>query len=135
MVGGQLCLLLHQYGLVVAWAWATTQVADPTLPWLMRQCEERMIVLSELACHATAGEPSHLTRCQRGEWQDRLLVETVLAMRTLVRHFKKVMHRVRASFLARLAFTMAAFHVLVQWQGFRPKASGFVPLSMAELSL
>jgi len=101
----------------------------------MRQCEERMMVLSELACHATAGEPSHLTRCQRGEWQDRLLVETVLAMRTLVRHFKKVMHRVWASFPARLAFTMAAFHVLVQWQGFRPKASGFVPLSMAELSL
>jgi hypothetical protein len=34
-----------------------------------------------------------------------------------------------------LAFTMAAFNVLVQWHGFQPYASGFVPLSMAELSL
>jgi hypothetical protein len=36
---------------------------------------------------------------------------------------------------ARLAFTMAAFNVLVQWQGLRTNASGFVPLSIAEFSL
>jgi hypothetical protein len=50
-------------------------------------------------------------------------------------HFKKVMHRAWAYFQARLAFTMAAFNVLVQWQGLLPNASGFVPLSMAELRL
>ena len=50
-------------------------------------------------------------------------------------HFKKVMHRVWTYFHARLAFTMAAFNVLVQWHGFQPNASGFVPLSIAELSL
>ena len=48
---------------------------------------------------------------------------------------RKVMHRVWAYFQARLAFTMAAFNVLVQWHGFLPNASGFVPLSMAEFSL
>jgi hypothetical protein len=36
---------------------------------------------------------------------------------------------------ARLAFTMAAFNVLVQWHGLLPNASGFVPLSIAEFSL
>ena len=46
-----------------------------------------------------------------------MLVETVLSMLTLVCHFKKVMHRVWAYFQARLAFTMAAFNVLVQWHG------------------
>jgi hypothetical protein len=30
---------------------------------------------------------------------------------------------------------MAAFNVLVQWHGFQPTALGFVPLSMAALSL
>ena len=38
-------------------------------------------------------------------------------------------------FQARLAFTMAAFNVLVQWHGLEPYASGFVPLSIAEFSL
>jgi hypothetical protein len=50
-------------------------------------------------------------------------------------YIKKVMHRGWAYFQARLAFTMAAFNVLVQWQGFQPTASGFVPLSIAEFSL
>ena len=51
------------------------------------------------------------------------------------RCFKKAMHRGWAYFQARLAFTMAAFNVLVQWHGFQPTASGFVPLSIAEFSL
>ena len=93
------------------------------------------MVLSDTACHAAEGDPSHRTLCQRGEWQDRLLVETVLSMLTLVCHCKQVMHRGWASFQARLAFTMAAFNVLVQWHGFQPYASGFVPLSLAEFSL
>jgi len=49
--------------------------------------------------------------------------------------FKKAMHRGWAYFQARLAFTMAAFNVLVQWHGLQPNASGFVPLSIAEFSL
>jgi hypothetical protein len=56
-------------------------------------------------------------------------------MLTLVCHVKKVMHRGWADFQARLAYTMAAFNVLVQWHGFQPRASGFVPLSIAEFSL
>jgi len=73
-----------------------------------------MIVLSDTACHAAEGDPTNRKLCQRGAWQDRLLVETVLATLTQVRHFKKAMHRVWAYFEARLAFTMAAFNVLVQ---------------------
>ena len=135
MVGGTWCLLLHQYGLVVAWACATAKVVDTTLQWLMRQCEERMMVSSDTGCHAMEGDPANLTRGQRGAWQERLVVETVLAMLTVVCHGKRIMHRVWASCHARLAFTMATCHVLVQWHGFQPHASGFVPLSMAELSL
>jgi len=94
-----------------------------------------MIILSDTGFHAAEGDPANLKLCQRGEWQDRMLVETVLSMLPLVCHFKKAMYRVWAYFQARLAFTMAAFNVLVQWYGLLPNASGFVPLSMAEFSL
>ncbi len=135
MVGGKLCLLLNQWGLIVAWECATAHVADTTFQWLIRQCEEQMIVLSDTAFHAAEGDPTNRKLCQRGAWEDRLLVETVFSMLTLVSHCKKVMHRGWVYFQARLAFTMAAFNVLVQWYGLPPNASGFVPLSMAELSL
>jgi hypothetical protein len=135
IVGGKLCLLLNQWGLIVGWACDTANVADNTFQWLIQQVDGRMIVLSDTGFHAAEGDPSNLKLCQRGEWQDRMLVETVLSMLTLVCHLKKVMHRGWAYFQARLAFTMAAFNVLVQWHGLRPYASGFVPLSIAEFSL
>jgi hypothetical protein len=105
IVGGKLCLLLNQWGLVVGWACATANVADNTFQWLIRQFEEQMIVLSDTGFHAAEGDPANLKLCQRGEWEDRMLVETVLSMLALVCHFKKVMHRVWTYFHARLAFT------------------------------
>jgi len=135
IVGGKLCLLLNQYDLVVGWDCATANVADNTLQWLIRQVDGRMIVLSDTGFHAAEGDPANLKLCQRGEWPDRILVETVLSMLTLVCHVKKVMHRGWAYVQARLAFTMAAFNVLVQWHGLLPTSSGFVPLSIAEFSL
>jgi hypothetical protein len=117
IVGGKLCLLLNQYGLVVGWDCGPANVADNTFQWLIQQVDGRMIVLSDTGFHAAEGDPSNLKLCQRGEWQDRMLVETVLSMLTLVCHLKKVMHRGWAYFQARLAFTMAAFNVLVQWHG------------------
>src|SRR5262245_37956070 len=135
IVGGKFCLLLNQLGLVVGWDCAAANVADNTFQWLIRHVDGRMIVWSDTGFHAAEGDPTNLKLCQRGEWEDRMLVETVLSMLTLVCHLKKVMHRGWAYFQARLAFTMAAFNVLVQWHGFQPNASGFVPLSIAEFSL
>jgi len=37
MVGGQWCRLLHQWGLMVGWAYATATVADTTFQWRIRQ--------------------------------------------------------------------------------------------------
>ncbi len=135
IVGGTWCLLLNQDGVVVAWDGATAHVPDTPCQWLMRQCDERRMVCSDTAFHAAEGAPANRTRCPRGTWNDRMLLETVLSMLTLVRHCKQGMHRVWEYCQARLACTMAALHVLVQWYGFPPDAHGFVPLSIAAFSL
>jgi len=135
MVGGKLCLRLHQCGVVVAWACDTAHVPDSTCQPLIRQVEDHLLILSDLAFHAAEGAPANLQLGERGEWHDRLLIETVLSMLPLVSHFKKVMHRVWEYFAARLACTMAASNVLVQWHGLPADKDGFVSLSMAEFSL
>ena len=66
IVGGKLCLLLNQWGLIVGWACATANVADNTFQWLIRQFEERMIVLSDTGFHAAEGDPTNLKLCPRG---------------------------------------------------------------------
>jgi hypothetical protein len=135
MVGGQVCLWWNPYGLVVGWDGATAHVPEKTCQGLMRQGDGRRMVWSDTGCQAAAGAPANLTLGQRGAWQDRRLVETGLSMLTVVCHCKKGMHRGWAYGHARLAFTLAAFHGLVQWHGCQPLASGFGPLAMAELSL
>src|SRR6201998_733530 len=47
IVGGKLCLLLNQWGLIVGWACDTANVADNTFQWLIRQVEEQLIFLRE----------------------------------------------------------------------------------------
>jgi hypothetical protein len=118
-----------------SWGGTVPRPMSQTIPfnWLIRPCEERMLILSDTAFHAAEGAPRNLQLWQWGEWQDRMLVETGLAMLTLITHGKQVMHRLWASCQARLACTMAVLHVRVQWHGFQPYASGFVPRSMAEL--
>jgi hypothetical protein len=135
IVGGKLCLLLNHLGLVVAWACAGANAPDTAFHPLIEAFEEEMIVLSDEGFHAKDGDPANLKLCRRGTWNTRMLVETVLSMLTGVCHFKKVLHRTWAAFQARLAFTLAAFNLLVQWHGLKPDSTGLIRLSLAEFSL
>src|SRR2546428_13606323 len=66
IVGGKLCLLLNQWGLVVGWACATANVADNTFQWLGRQGGEKKIFLGDFAFPAAGGEPPQPKHCERG---------------------------------------------------------------------
>ena len=70
----------------------------------------------------------------RGTWNTRMLVETVLSMLTAVFHSKQVSHRVWAYLRARVAWTMAAFHLLARW-GLEIDDENMVRLTIAEFSL
>jgi len=135
IVGGKLGYVINQWGLVVAWACAPANVHDSTFQPLIAQFADAMVVLTDTGFHTQVGDPANMKVCQRGEWNVRMVVETVLSMLTTVCHFKKVGHRVWRYFAARLAFTMAMFNVLVQWEGLVPDAQGSIHLSIAEFSL
>jgi len=135
IVGCKLCLMLNNLGLVVGWGCDTANVSDTHFQCLVEQFEDEMIVLADSGFHAAYGDPKNLKICSRGTWNDRMMIETVLSMLTLVSHFKKIMHRVWEYFQMRLAFTMAAFNILVKWNGLFPDENGFVHLSIADFSL
>lgn len=135
MVGGKLCLLLNPYGLVVGWSGAPDKAHDTLFHPLLQRVNGRLIVFADRGFHATEGDPGKLKLCSRGEAKERMLVETGCSMRTVISHLKKVTPRVWEYFLARLAFTVTAFNVLVQWEGLPADENGFISLSIAEFSL
>ena len=135
IVGGKLCLVINHWGGIAGWGWAP---ANPHESWfhpIIEGFQRHRVVLAAMGFHAKTGEPANLKLCHRGECKDRMLLETVLSMLTQGCHFKKVRHRVADYFQSRLAFPVALFNVLVQWQGWKTDEAGFVDLSIAEFSL
>lgn len=135
IVGGKLCLVLNHLGLVVAWDCAPANVHDQTFQPLINQFADQMVVFGDFGFHAAGGDPPNFKLCPRGQWNERMRVETVLSMLTLVCHSKKLLHRTWEALMAHLAFLLAAFNVLVQWRGLPVAEDGFVALSLAEFSL
>jgi hypothetical protein len=136
IVGGKVCYLINHLGLIVSWACDTANVYDgSSFQRLVDQVADHMVVFSDTAFAKVDWHPTNLRLCQRGEWNVRMLVETVLSMLTYVCDFKHSRHKVWDYFETKIGFTMALFNILVQWHGFQPDETGFVPLSIAEFSL
>lgn len=138
IVGGKLCLLVNHLGLIVNWACSTANVYDGSeaaFQALVDEVADWMVVFSDEGFIKKDWFPTNLNPCKRGEWNTRMLIETILSMLTTVCHLKKVAHRVWAYFESRLAYTMALFNILVQWHGLEPDEDGYVRLSIAEFSL
>jgi hypothetical protein len=115
IVGGKLCLLLNKWGFVVGWDCDTTNVSDITFHPLIAAVEARMIVLSDTGFHAKEGDPSNLKLCPKGHWNDRMVVETVLSMLTVVCHLKHMRHCGWSAVKAHLAFGMGLFNLLTHF--------------------
>jgi hypothetical protein len=136
IVGGKLCFVLNHLGLIVDWACDTANVYDgSSFQDLIERQAEFMVILADDGFVKTDWQPANLKLCRRGEWNDRMIVETVLSMLTLVCHFKKVMHRGWAYFESRLAYTLALFNLLVQWDGIQVDEAGCVHFELAPFSL
>jgi hypothetical protein len=134
IVGGKLCFILNQWGLICAWDCAPANVHDTHFQPLIAQFDGQMIVLTDTGFHAKTGDPVNMNVCPRGTWNTRMLVETVLSMLTTVCHSKKMGHRVWAYFRARVAWTMAVFNLLARW-GMEIDEHDMIRLSIAEFSL
>jgi hypothetical protein len=136
IVGGKLAVLLNHLGLVVAWDCSTANVYDGSaFQHLVDAVADEMLVFADPHFGKFDWHPTNLKLCKRGQWNTRMLIETMLSMLTVVCHFKHVSHRVWSYFQTRLAFTMALFNILVQWSGLDPDQHGFVHLSIAHFSL
>jgi len=136
IVGGKLCFVLNHIGLIVDWDVDTANVYDGSaFQEITERNVKNMVIFADDGFKKKDWHPENLRICERGEWNSRMIVETILSMLTLVCHFKKVMHRAWDYFKSRLAYTMALFNILVQWDGLQVDEAGCVHFSIARFSL
>ena len=135
IVGAKWCVAVNHLGQNIGWVWAPANAHDAWFHPLIEVFAPYSVLLSDTGFHAQAGDPPNLKLCHRGAWNERMLIETVFSMLTVVCHAKKMRHRVAAYFQAHLAWMMALFNLLTSWLGLPPDEDGFVPLALAEFSL
>jgi hypothetical protein len=113
IVGMKLCWLINGRGQVVAWDWDTANVHDQVFLPMVEALADKSIVLADTGFNRAEGIPPNLKLCPRGDWNDRMLVETLLSLVTMVCSLKKVFHRTRHHFQTRLADVAAMFNSLL----------------------
>jgi hypothetical protein len=135
IVGAKLGYVVNQYGLIVAWDYAAANVADNAFRDLVADFQDEMVIFTDMAFHSWQGDPPNQKACKRGTWSGRMVVETVLSLLTTVCRLKKLSHRTWRNLQARLAYTMAVFNVLAQWDGLPVDENGIIHLEIAKFGL
>jgi hypothetical protein len=136
IIGGKLCFVLNHLGLIVAWDCDAANVYDgAAFQHLVDSFQEKMLLFADTGFDKVDWQPTNLCLCHRGEWNVRMVVETLLSILTYVCHFKHMAHKSWEYFRSHLAYTMALFNLLAEWHGLLPDDSGFVHLSIADFSL
>ena len=135
IVGGKLCLLTNKFGLVTDWQIKTANVSDQEFLPLVEAVCDKMIVLADTGFRRKNNQPENLKLCRRGEWNDRMLIETVFSLLSQVCKLKHLRQRVWAYFEMRLAYTVSLFNLLQQWNDLNFDGHGVSHLKLAEFSL
>ena len=113
IVGMKRCWVLNAQGRVVAWATRTANTAAQAFLPLGTALAGPSSVLSDQGFHSAQGAPPHLKLCRRGEWNERMRIETACSLGTTVCGLKKVWQRTATAFPRRVAYVAALCNTLL----------------------
>jgi hypothetical protein len=115
IVGAKLCVVTDDCGRVVSLDVKGANVHDTHFHPLLREVEKEMIVLADRGFKARKDNPANLKVCPRGQWNERMIVETLFSLFTTVLGLKKLSHRLLAPLKARLSYTCAVCNLCFDW--------------------
>jgi hypothetical protein len=117
IVGVKLCWLITPQGQIIDWAWATANTHDQHFGQVGERWTEQTKVLSDLGFRKRGHEPVNWQFCQHGERNERMILERVFSVVTVVNHLKKIFHRLEKYLTARFGYVAAMFNCLIELAG------------------
>jgi hypothetical protein len=113
IVGIKLCWLVSPNGQIVDWGWETANVHDQKFRDIGMKWSERTKILSDFGFKKRGEEAPNWQFCGHNERNDRMIVERVFSLITVVSHFKKIFHRAEKYLTARIGYMSAMFNTLL----------------------
>lgn len=113
IVGIKYCLLTNNVGEAVGWGWAPANEHDQGFRPIAIQFDGETITLTDSGFVKANAEPCNIKLCRRGEWNERMLIETIFSLFTTLFHTKKMRQRVETHINGHLAYLTAALNLLL----------------------
>jgi hypothetical protein len=133
LVGVRSAWLVNSTGGIVHCGWQPVRErGDAAFFVLLDDVPPTCQVLTDRGFRRAGGVPSNVQVCQRGEHNERMIVETVLSLLTRVCDLKHLWHRTRAALTMHLSYVAAMFNTLIR---IRQAQSPSKRLSLADFAL
>lgn len=119
IVGVKFCPLLSASGNIIDWDFNTANVHDSQFLYLIERNQGTHFWGDSnfRRSKQRGGVPANLTICERGETNERMMIETVFSLWQGTLHLKKTTTRAEHHLEALLAFAVAAYNLVVNWTG------------------
>jgi hypothetical protein len=128
IVGAKFFVLLNQWGQIVSWNCCPANYHDTVFHCVIEEFQDKMIVLADSGFKAKGDNPTNLKICQRGQWNERMLIETTFSLFEGILHLKKLDRRLSHTLRSHLAYAAAIYNICITWQG-------TIKLSLADFAL
>lgn len=117
IVGAKWFVLINQHGQIVRIGCCSANCHDTIFRCVIESFEEDMVVLADKGFHAKEGDPANLKICEKGQWNERMLIETLFSACAGTFHMKKMDYRLKHSLHTRLHYTAATLNLCMNWTG------------------
>lgn len=119
IIGVKWAVLINQRGEIVDWCWDPANEHDNTFRALVLTYTDETIGFSDLGFRKKNAVADNFRYCQKGEWNDRYLIECVFRWMTDKFHAKQQFHRVEEYLEMRLRALAAAFNILLKMNNYQ----------------
>jgi hypothetical protein len=111
MVGIKVVVIVSPQGDILAWELDTANVHDKHFAWMVEAIEVK--VLADSGFHAREGDPENLKICQRGEQNERMVVESVFSLCKRLLGLNNIVAKSLEGFRLAVASIFALFNTLL----------------------
>lgn len=112
VVGIRVVIIVSPQGDILDWQMDTANVQDKHFAWMVESFEVK--VLSDQGFHSKEGDPENLKICQRGEHNERMVVETVFSLCQRLLNLDRILAKTRQGFQLAVASIFALFNTLLE---------------------
>ena len=111
MVGIRVAATVSPQGDILAWEMDTANIHDKHFAWMVEEFEIK--VLADSGFHSKEGDPDNLQICQRGEHNERMVVESVFSLCTRLLGLNDIVAKTLQGFRLAVASIFALFNTLL----------------------